>query len=204
MAGAMSLRERKKQATRQAIEDAAWELYAERGYAATSVDDIAARADVAPRTFFRYFRTKEDTLYGEFDHALDHLSAAFRARPVAEPVFTSLIAALAQVSAGWQKDRKKMIERWTLQKEAGVVEAGESIRHRFVERIADLVREREADNPDGELIARVIAGTLVAVQSVANDYWLERGATESLHDVSDRCMSVLLAALGPTVPAPPA
>ena len=199
---AESLRERKKHATRQAIEDAAWALYAERGYAATSIDDIAARADIAPRTFFRYFRTKEETLYGEFDDAMELFASAFRARPADEPVFTSLLAAVEAVSAASQKDRKKMIERWTLQKEAGVAEAGESIRQRFIEQIAELVREREGDHPDGELTARLIAGTLVTCQSVANEYWLESGASGSLHDVGNRCIGLLLAALGAGVPRP--
>ncbi|MBP2371603.1 TetR/AcrR family transcriptional regulator [Pseudonocardia parietis] len=58
-------RAQNKAETRLAIQRAAVELFEERGYDATTVDDIARRADVAPRTFFRYFPNKELTLFSE-------------------------------------------------------------------------------------------------------------------------------------------
>ena len=64
------LRQRKKDSSRRAIEDAAWELFAEQGYEETSINDIAERANVAPRTFFRYFPTKEAVMYPQFEELL--------------------------------------------------------------------------------------------------------------------------------------
>lgn len=62
------LRERKKQRTREAIQDHALRLYQEQGYAATTTEQIAAAAEVSPSTFFRYFPTKPDTvLYDRLD-----------------------------------------------------------------------------------------------------------------------------------------
>ena len=146
--GSDSLRERKKYATRKAIEDAAWELFTERGYAATSVDDIAGRASVAPRTFFRYFPTKEDVLYGEAHEAMAALGEAFHARPVDEPLIDSLVAAIEHVTSRFRKDRKLMLQRFQRQREAGVEDMGESVRLRFAKNMADLVRERLGASPD--------------------------------------------------------
>lgn len=194
-AAAESLRERKKQATRKAIEDAAWELFAERGYAATSIDDIAARAEIAPRTFFRYFPTKDDVLYCEFEDAMVRFAEEFRARPTDEPVVASLVAALDAVSQEMVKDRDRMLQRHALQESAGL-EMSESIKQRFGAAIADLVRERVGDDRDGELLARLLASTIVACQTIASEIWLEEGASADLHEIGKRCLQVLIDALG--------
>lgn len=72
------LRERKKLRTRQAIASAALRLFAERGYEETTIADIAAAADVAPRTFFSYFPSKEDVVFAEIDDRLAEVAERLR------------------------------------------------------------------------------------------------------------------------------
>jgi AcrR family transcriptional regulator len=87
-------RDRKKNETRQALRDAAHRLFAEKGFSQTTIDDIAAAADVSRRTFFRYYDSKDDLLRSDVSDLLPVMLAALRARPAGEPPFAAILAAL--------------------------------------------------------------------------------------------------------------
>src|SRR5437016_6707742 len=94
---ALGLRERKKAKTRAAIQQHALRLFREQGYDATTVEQIAAAAEISPSTFFRYFPTKEDVvLYDAFDPLI---FAAFAAQPAALSPIQALRGALRAVFA---------------------------------------------------------------------------------------------------------
>src|SRR6266702_2230492 len=91
------LRERKKEKTRQALASAAMRLFAERGYEATTVADIAAAAEVSTRTFFAYFPSKEDVFFTGTRERLDLVRQAFAAHAAALPPLTAMRATLDQI-----------------------------------------------------------------------------------------------------------
>src|SRR4051794_19456200 len=84
MAASPGLRARKKEQTRLLIADTARRLFAERGFEAVTVADIARAADVAPKTVFNYFPTKEDLFYSRLEAFEDELLAAVREREPGE------------------------------------------------------------------------------------------------------------------------
>jgi AcrR family transcriptional regulator len=88
------LRERKKLETRMALSWAALNLAVEGGLENVLVEDIAARANVSPRTFNNYFSSKEEAICAISTDRIDGIVTAFRARPTDEPLWDSLTAAM--------------------------------------------------------------------------------------------------------------
>jgi AcrR family transcriptional regulator len=106
-------RTQKKAATRQSIQDHALRLFAEKGYDATTVEEIAAEAGVSHMTFFRYFPRKEAVVeYDEYDPLLEELIAE---RPPEEPPLTALHNAIrAGLEAIVATDRDALLQRTRL------------------------------------------------------------------------------------------
>ena len=159
---AMGLRERKKEHTKRAIEDAAYRLFAERGYQATTVADIAEAADVAPRTFFAYFPSKEDVLFADFDATADELAVLLRDRAAGETTFDALrrwiVDRLPELEA--QDDREALRHRLCEEHEA--ISAHE--RH-LMGRIEEIISEgiaADLDEDPGALRPRMVAAAAIA------------------------------------------
>jgi AcrR family transcriptional regulator len=90
------IRARKKAATREALARAAQRLVSERGFAAVSVEEIAAEVDVSPRTFHNYFASKEQAVVAPGADRARRLVEALRRRPDDEPLWQSVRAGLLQ------------------------------------------------------------------------------------------------------------
>lgn len=186
------LRQRKKDSARRAIEDAAWELFGEQGYEETSINDIAERADVAPRTFFRYFPTKEAVMYPQFEELLQTVRDEFHKRPVDEPVITSLFESLQKLSGSLEGEGSRARQRMEMMKRPGHQPPGtEYFRSRLAEVTAELVLEREGDSEEARMRARLASGVVSLLLDTAHNCWMEAGAREPLHDVGERCRGMM-------------
>ncbi|MEV6839840.1 TetR family transcriptional regulator [Streptomyces sp. NPDC051133] len=98
-----TLRERKKQRTREALLRAALELFTTQGYEHTTVDEITDAVEVSQRTFFRYFAGKEDVAFAVQEMTEAHFVAAVRARPAHEAPMEALRQAVLE---GWDAIRE--------------------------------------------------------------------------------------------------
>ncbi|WP_404868877.1 TetR family transcriptional regulator [Kitasatospora griseola] len=183
----MSLRERKKLKTRQALRREAFRLFAEQGWEATTVDRIAAAAEVSPATFFRYFPTKEDlVLTDEYDPLM---AAAIRARPADEPFLTSAREVLVElVRRIAEQERAELYERMRL------TASVPALRARMLDganqptgMLLDLLTERAGpDAPALEL--RITAAVVSATLTETSLYWADRGGRDDLADLLDRAL----------------
>ena len=169
------LRERKKAKTRAAIQEHALRLFAERGYEATTVGEIAEAAEVSPSTFFRYFPTKEDVvLYDALDPLL---LAALEAQPADLSPVGAFRAAMSQVFSGappevlaQQDERAALLISVPELRMRMLDEAARSMIP-FVEVIAKRAGKRTDD-----VAVRALAGAVVGVGIAA---WIGAGGLEA-------------------------
>ena len=192
------LRERKKLATRLSIHRAALQLVAERGLG-VSVEDIAERAEVSPRTFFNYFPSKDDAILGLDPAASHHMVEAFLARPATE----APIRALRAVAAAQAAEMAEETELWPLRMR--VIEAHPALLGRLAaafgqsERaMATAIAQRTGTSVDAGIYPMLLAGVAAAATRSALHRWLATDFTASFPDLVDEAWDVLSAGL----PAP--
>lgn len=159
-----SLRERKKAQTRRALRESAAQLFAARGFAGTTIAEIAEHANVSKRTFFRYFDSKEELLLPDLADLFEYVEAALAERPPGGDVFSAvrevLLAAARPFAAGSLTALTHPLEGTDSLVAARVVQAFTD----FEERLTRLVRARLPDGvEDPDLHAAVIAGAALSV-----------------------------------------
>ncbi|MCD9873602.1 TetR family transcriptional regulator [Streptomyces sp. NR30] len=186
----LGLRERKKIKTREAIRAATYGLIKEQGYDATTIEQIADRAEVSPSTVFRYFPAKEDiVLTDEYDPLM---AEELRARPAGESWIDSVrhVMHLA-IDANNREDPEVARMRAHL---AAQVPA---VRSRMVESMSqtgrllrEAIAERHGLDPDS-IEVRVYAMSFIGGLMETSMYWAENGFKGELSDLVDRALDVL-------------
>ncbi|PWI18205.1 TetR family transcriptional regulator [Streptomyces sp. Act143] len=178
-AAPLGLRERKKKQTRERIRREAYRLFAEHGYEATTVDQIADAAEVSSSTFFRYFPAKEDVvIQDEYDPAL---AEAVRSRPADEPIVDAILASLSgSLGAMLAEDREDLLLRSRLTFTDPAIRAANVVEQERSERaMAEVIAERTGrDATDLEI--RCAAAALIAVFTTLVRHWVEGDGKEDL------------------------
>jgi AcrR family transcriptional regulator len=183
-------RSRKKQRTRLAIEDAALDLFAEHGYEETTVEQIAARAEVSKATFFRYFAAKGDVIFGGPDDRHQDLAQAIVTRPPSEMALEAVRAAMHEQ---WLPTVDPMrTRRQTLAARTSPVLRGLSLdlAVRWQADVSHAVAQRDGlEVPDRR--CRIVAAAAFAVLSNAVNLWVDDDAAADLASLVDEGFEVL-------------
>jgi len=169
-----TLHERKQQVVRTAIWDAATDLFFDKGYDETTIEDIAKKAGVSRRSFFRYFSSKADLMghgiVGYASYLADAIGACPRQDPLAE-VFRKTVLEVAQQCAAHPRTRKIMeiAAKYPAAREAHHSRTPE-LQHRVAEAYASRARKNSKEN----LSPAIVAGLTLSVLSVIFQSWFEQ------------------------------
>jgi AcrR family transcriptional regulator len=184
-----SLRERKKAKTRKVLADTATELFAEQGFDHTTVEEIAEACDVSPRTFFRYFASKEDVLFAVGDERLRQLLDAIASRPSGEAPLRSMREAALSLVPEYTSERARLITR------KRIIAETQTLRSRGLERqlgwedaVTDALGQRITDAGPAGIELRLVASVTTATLRAALHTWLEAGGdlASLIDDAFDR------------------
>jgi len=204
--GELGLRERKRIATRRAIQIAAVELASERGFDRVTIDEISHVANVSPRTFFNYFPSKESAIIGELpelpdEESIDRFVTAGHQEAILDGISTLLIAAIGVGGdAGGEPDeggsdpqsmqRLHTLRRALLKDNPELFALRMASMHQFEDALSGVVQRRLAhddpalaDDPEGlHQRARLVTYVAFAGMRHAWSCWADHGGVEPLSD----------------------
>jgi AcrR family transcriptional regulator len=178
-----TLRERKKEATRQALHEAALSLALEHGLEAVTRDAIADEANVSRRTFSNYFASKEDAiLYGD-ETRVRNLLRHLATRPLDEPPWQALTnATLAQYAERGKVDPVWLARLRLLRRHPSLIAKQTSAQAEFENDLARDIAARDPGHPDEPMRSRIMAAVYLTTLRVSGAAWSERNGPEPLID----------------------
>jgi mycofactocin system transcriptional regulator len=148
------------------------QLFAARGFDATTVDDIAAAAGIGRRTFFRYFATKNDVVWGRFDDQLADLRARLAGTPADRPVAEALRDAIVAFNDLAPEQVPVHRQRMALIFEVASLQAHSTLMYAEWRRVVtEFVATRTGSAPD-DLLPRLAGHVMLAAAVAAYEQWL--------------------------------
>ena len=186
----LNLRERKKAQTRHAIQQHALRLFLQKGFDATTVEEIAAAAGVSHMTFFRYFPTKEDVVIeDDYDPLIE---AMIRARPANEPPIEAIRQVVKELAEQiYLADRGAILARMQLFMQVPALRArlwehGGGTEQIFTRVIAERMGCAESD-----LRVRVVSSACMAAVTTALFTWTNSPDTCEMPEMIDQALHIL-------------
>jgi AcrR family transcriptional regulator len=190
-APAPGLRARKRQETREKLTRAAMALFLERGFEATTLDDIVAAADISRRTFFHYFASKEDVVFAWQEGASAALIAEVAARPSSESMLAA--AENAIIAMAGQLDPSQVAALARLKQDNPALQARDQVKYEKLERtLADALLKRPGNKTD-KMQARLVAMIATGAMRVGGELWAAEGAREKPELLTKRMFAAIRA-----------
>ncbi len=187
----LGLRERKKQERRRCIEDAAIGLFEARGFDGTTIEEIAVAADIAPRTFFYYFPTKEDVVLADYAARLERIIDTLGRRPSSEAPWASLQASFITVAADYEASRDDLIRRFTIMAAHPSVYARSlQLQSGWEDALTEALTKRAGDHIE-DFESRLLASTALACMRSSLRHWALTGHRTALPDLIGSCFDRL-------------
>ena len=189
----MTLWNRTRNAVYEEISTTAMGLFLERGFDATTIDDIARAAGISRRSFFRYFGTKEDIVLGDLAARGELIRQALEARPESEPAWTALVNALHSL-------KDTAYEQGTMLKVSKMLYETPSLRARSIEKhlqwqtlLTPEVRRRLGADPADPLDVRAdaLVATVITCLDVAGEAWTRCDGAVPLEDLFDAAAAAI-------------
>ena len=184
-------RARKRQQTRERLTRAAMTLFLERGFEATTLDDIAAAADVSRRSFFHYFASKEDVVFAWQEEIITALIAAVAARPAGETMLTAAENAIAAMVR--QLDPSEAIAMARLKRDNPALQARNQVKYEMLERTLAEALGKRAGHKRERLQARLVAMITTGAMRIGDELWTAEGAREKPEAMVKRMFAAMRA-----------
>jgi TetR/AcrR family transcriptional regulator, regulator of mycofactocin system len=166
--------------SRSEIEHIALDLFAERGFETTTVDDIAAAAGIGRRTVFRYYPSKNDIPWGAFDEQLDRMRDTFAALPADLPVLAGVRAAVLEFNEVHPDEQPWHRRRLRLILGTPALQAHSTLRYAAWRRVVVEYAARRLGFPVEHLVPQTIGHASLGVALAAYERWLAEDSSELL------------------------
>jgi AcrR family transcriptional regulator len=187
--------------TRRQLAEVAARLFLERGYEAVTVKEIVAAVEVSPRTFFRYFPSKEDVLDEILVNEAEAVTAAFSDRPRDEPILDALRAAAHSWVSATERD-PRTLTLFGLVLRTPVLRSRWLVRRRDCqEALAEILGER-MQGEQAQRTALLAAGAIIAVVATIFEFWVEHLDEAETLALVDEALDALAAGFGLGAPTP--
>lgn len=187
---------------RRKLAAAAMDLFAAKGYEATTVDEIAARAGVARRTFFRHFRSKEEAIFPDHDDTLVRAEAVLEAAPAHEHPLDTVCRGIKEVMRMYAADPAVSVARYRLTREVPTLREAEIASVARYERLftryllGHFDETAHRDGNDDPLLAEVAASAVVTAHNHVLRRWLRAEGQGDVEAQLDHAFAIVRKTFG--------